>query len=55
VVDSVGPYLGTVPYVLRGWAKANAATLVAYPAFLTLLGASGRRISESCFARTTSQ
>lgn len=30
VVDSVGPYLGTVPYVLRAWANANAATLVAY-------------------------
>jgi NitT/TauT family transport system substrate-binding protein len=30
VVDTVGPYLGTVPYVLRGWAAANAATLVAY-------------------------
>ena len=30
VVDTVGPYLGTVPYVLRSWAAANAATLVAY-------------------------
>ena len=30
VVDTVGPYLGTVPYVLRGWAQANAATLTAY-------------------------
>ena len=30
VVDTIGPYLGTVPYVLRGWAEANAATLVAY-------------------------
>ena len=30
VVDSIGPYLGTVPYVLRGWADANAGTLVAY-------------------------
>jgi ABC-type nitrate/sulfonate/bicarbonate transport system substrate-binding protein len=30
VVDTIGPYLGTVPYVLRGWAAANAATLVAY-------------------------
>ena len=30
VVDTVGPYLGTVPYVLRGWAHANADTLAAY-------------------------
>jgi ABC-type nitrate/sulfonate/bicarbonate transport system substrate-binding protein len=30
VVDTIGPYLGTVPYVLRAWAKANAGTLVAY-------------------------
>jgi ABC-type nitrate/sulfonate/bicarbonate transport system substrate-binding protein len=30
VVDAVGPYLGTVPYVLRGWAQANADTLIAY-------------------------
>jgi ABC-type nitrate/sulfonate/bicarbonate transport system substrate-binding protein len=30
VVDSIGPYLGTVPYVLRGWAQANAETLAAY-------------------------
>ena len=30
VVDAVGPYLGTVPYVLRAWAHANAETLVAY-------------------------
>ena len=30
VVDTVGPYLGTVPYVLRGWAHANAGTLAAY-------------------------
>jgi ABC-type nitrate/sulfonate/bicarbonate transport system substrate-binding protein len=30
VVDTIGPYLGTVPYVLRDWAKANATTLVAY-------------------------
>ncbi len=30
VVATIGPYLGTVPYVLCGWAKANAATLVAY-------------------------
>lgn len=30
VVATVGPYLGTVPYVLRGWAAANADTLVAY-------------------------
>jgi ABC-type nitrate/sulfonate/bicarbonate transport system substrate-binding protein len=30
VVDTVGPYLGTVPYVLRAWAHANADTLVAY-------------------------
>jgi ABC-type nitrate/sulfonate/bicarbonate transport system substrate-binding protein len=26
----VGPYLGTVPYVLRAWAHANAETLMAY-------------------------
>jgi len=30
VVDTVGPYLGTVPYVLRRWAEANADTLVSY-------------------------
>ena len=30
VVDTIGPYLGTVPYVLRAWAHANAGTLVAY-------------------------
>ena len=30
VVDTIGPYLGTVPYVLRAWAQANADTLVAY-------------------------
>ena len=30
VVDTIGPYLGTVPYVLRGWAEANAETLAAY-------------------------
>jgi ABC-type nitrate/sulfonate/bicarbonate transport system substrate-binding protein len=30
VVDAIGPYLGTVPYVLRAWAKANAGTLTAY-------------------------
>ncbi len=30
VVDTIGPYLGTVPYVLRTWASANADTLVAY-------------------------
>src|SRR5213079_2815985 len=30
VVDAIGPYQGTVPYVLRGWATANAGTLVAY-------------------------
>ena len=30
VVDTIGPYLGTVPYVLRAWAEANAGTLVAY-------------------------
>ena len=24
VVDTIGPYLGTVPYVLRAWAQANA-------------------------------
>jgi ABC-type nitrate/sulfonate/bicarbonate transport system substrate-binding protein len=30
VADQIGPYLGTVPYVLRAWAGANAGTLVAY-------------------------
>jgi len=30
VVDTVGAYLGTVPYVLRGWAKADPEILVAY-------------------------
>ena len=30
VVDTIGPYLGTVPYVLRPWAHANAETLAAY-------------------------
>jgi ABC-type nitrate/sulfonate/bicarbonate transport system substrate-binding protein len=30
VVDAIGPYQGTVPYVLPAWAEANAATLVAY-------------------------
>ena len=30
VVDTIGPYLGTVPYVLRSWADANAATLTGY-------------------------
>jgi ABC-type nitrate/sulfonate/bicarbonate transport system substrate-binding protein len=30
VVDEIGPYLGTVPYVLRSWAQANADTLVEY-------------------------
>jgi len=30
VVDSVGPYLGTVPYALRSWANTNAETLTAY-------------------------
>jgi ABC-type nitrate/sulfonate/bicarbonate transport system substrate-binding protein len=30
VVDSIGPYLGTVPYVLRPWAQANAEMLVGY-------------------------
>ena len=30
VVDEIGPYLGTVPYVLRGWAERNADTLIAY-------------------------
>jgi ABC-type nitrate/sulfonate/bicarbonate transport system substrate-binding protein len=30
VVDSIGPYLGTVPYVLRSWANANAETLTGY-------------------------
>lgn len=30
VADQIGPYLGTVPYVLRSWAEANAETLAAY-------------------------
>jgi ABC-type nitrate/sulfonate/bicarbonate transport system substrate-binding protein len=30
VVDAIGPYQGTVPYVLRSWAQAHADTLVAY-------------------------
>lgn len=30
VVDTIGPYLGTVPYVLRTWAEANADTLARY-------------------------
>lgn len=30
VVDAIGPYQGTVPYVLRSWAQANAERLVAY-------------------------
>ena len=30
VVDTVGPYLGTVPYVLRNWAQGHAVTLAAY-------------------------
>ncbi|WP_335341080.1 ABC transporter substrate-binding protein [Rhodoplanes sp. Z2-YC6860] len=30
VAAQVGAYLGTVPYVLRGWAAANAAVLSAY-------------------------
>jgi ABC-type nitrate/sulfonate/bicarbonate transport system substrate-binding protein len=30
VVDTIGPYQGTVPYVLRSWATANAGMLAAY-------------------------
>jgi ABC-type nitrate/sulfonate/bicarbonate transport system substrate-binding protein len=30
VTDVIGPYLGTVPYTLRSWARANADTLVGY-------------------------
>jgi ABC-type nitrate/sulfonate/bicarbonate transport system substrate-binding protein len=30
VVDTIGPYLGTVPYALRAWASANGDTLSAY-------------------------
>jgi ABC-type nitrate/sulfonate/bicarbonate transport system substrate-binding protein len=30
VVECIGPYLGTVPYVLRAWAHANAETLAGY-------------------------
>ena len=29
-VDAIGPYLGTVPYVLRAWAERHADVLVAY-------------------------
>jgi len=29
-VAEIGPYLGTVPYVLREWASKNGATLSAY-------------------------
>jgi ABC-type nitrate/sulfonate/bicarbonate transport system substrate-binding protein len=30
VVDMIGPYQGTVPYVLRSWARDHADTLVGY-------------------------
>jgi len=30
VIDTIGPYLGTVPYMLRSWANANADTLLGY-------------------------
>jgi ABC-type nitrate/sulfonate/bicarbonate transport system substrate-binding protein len=30
VVDAIGPYQGTVPYVMRAWARANTDALVAY-------------------------
>jgi ABC-type nitrate/sulfonate/bicarbonate transport system substrate-binding protein len=30
VTDAIGPYQGTVPYVMRRWARENADTLVAY-------------------------
>ena len=30
VVDAIGPYQGTVPYVLRSWAREHVETLVAY-------------------------
>ena len=30
VVDAIGPYQGTVPYVMRSWAQQHASTLVAY-------------------------
>jgi ABC-type nitrate/sulfonate/bicarbonate transport system substrate-binding protein len=30
VADQIGSYLGTVPYVLRAWASANAAVLAPY-------------------------
>ena len=30
VANQIGPYLGTVPYVLRAWAANNSGTLVAY-------------------------
>ena len=29
-VDAIGPYLGTVPYVLRSWAEQNSDTLASY-------------------------
>jgi ABC-type nitrate/sulfonate/bicarbonate transport system substrate-binding protein len=32
VADVIGPYQGTVPYVLRSWARDNADTLVCYHA-----------------------
>jgi ABC-type nitrate/sulfonate/bicarbonate transport system substrate-binding protein len=30
VIDAIGPYQGTVPYVLRAWAQMHASTLTAY-------------------------
>jgi ABC-type nitrate/sulfonate/bicarbonate transport system substrate-binding protein len=30
VVETIGPYQGTVPYVLRAWAQAHAGILTAY-------------------------
>jgi ABC-type nitrate/sulfonate/bicarbonate transport system substrate-binding protein len=30
VVDAIGPYQGTVPYVLRSWAQEHVETLVGY-------------------------
>jgi ABC-type nitrate/sulfonate/bicarbonate transport system substrate-binding protein len=30
VTETIGPYLGQVPYVMRAWAKANEGTVVAY-------------------------
>ena len=54
VVDTIGPYLGTVPYVLRTWAEANAGTLVAYLAAGSRVCA-GRSIRQTGPRRSGSQ